>query len=56
MGGNGLAAPISIQPRGATAMTASSDATVPGKSQLNGVSEDMPVDETEEGQGRVHKQ
>ncbi|XP_077331552.1 anoctamin-8 isoform X3 [Lithobates pipiens] len=56
MGGNGLAAPISIQPRGATAMTASSDGTVPGKSQLNGVSEDMPVDETEEGQGRVHKQ
>ncbi|KAM5193420.1 anoctamin-8 [Mantella aurantiaca] len=56
IGGNGLAAPISIQPRGATALTASSDGTVPGKSQLNGVSEDMPVDETEEGQGRVHKQ
>ncbi|XP_072260683.1 anoctamin-8 isoform X2 [Pyxicephalus adspersus] len=56
MGGNGLAAPISIQPRGATALTASSDGTVPGKSQLNGVSEDMPVDETEEGQGRAHKQ
>ncbi|XP_075681629.1 anoctamin-8 isoform X2 [Rhinoderma darwinii] len=54
-GGNGLGAPISMQPRGATAVIASADGTVPGKSQLNGVSEDMPVDDADD-QGRAHKQ
>ncbi|KAG8594951.1 hypothetical protein GDO81_001373 [Engystomops pustulosus] len=56
MGGNGLGAPISMQPRGATAVLASSDGTVPGKSQLNGVSEDIPVVEDADDQGRAHKQ
>ncbi|XP_068090269.1 anoctamin-8 isoform X2 [Hyperolius riggenbachi] len=56
MSGNGLSAPISIQPRGATAVTGTSEGTVPGKSQLNGVSEDLPVDEIEEAQAKVHKQ
>ncbi|CAJ0918320.1 unnamed protein product [Ranitomeya imitator] len=55
MGGNGLGTPISMQPRGATAVIASADGTVPGKSQLNGVTEDMPVDDTDD-QGRAHKQ
>ncbi|XP_063770651.1 anoctamin-8 isoform X3 [Pseudophryne corroboree] len=55
MGGNGLGAPISLQPRGATAVTASSDGAVPGKSQLNGVSEDMPLDDVDD-QGKAHKQ
>ncbi|XP_075063959.1 anoctamin-8 isoform X2 [Mixophyes fleayi] len=55
MGGNGLGAPISLQPRGATAVIASSDGAVPGKSQLNGVSEDMPMDDVDD-QGRAHKQ
>ncbi|KAG9486512.1 hypothetical protein GDO78_006726 [Eleutherodactylus coqui] len=55
MGGNGLGAPISVQPRGATAVLASTEGTVPGKSQLNGVSEEIPVDDAED-QGRAHKQ
>ncbi|XP_040273337.1 anoctamin-8 isoform X2 [Bufo bufo] len=55
IGGNGVGAPISVQPRGATAAIASSDGTVPGKSQLNGVSEDIPVDDADD-QGRAHKQ
>ncbi|XP_069820500.1 anoctamin-8 isoform X2 [Dendropsophus ebraccatus] len=55
IGGNGTGAPISVQPRGATAVVASSDGTVPGKSQLNGVSEDIPVDDADD-QGRAHKQ
>ncbi|XP_041419053.1 anoctamin-8 isoform X2 [Xenopus laevis] len=55
VGGNGIGAPISTQPRGATAGTASSDGTVPGKSQLNGISEDRPSEEGEE-QSRAQKQ
>ncbi|XP_056374204.1 anoctamin-8 isoform X2 [Hyla sarda] len=55
IGGNGLGAPISLQPRGATAVIASSDGTVPGKSQLNGVSEDIPVNDADD-QGRAQKQ
>ncbi|KAM4809439.1 anoctamin-8 [Rhinophrynus dorsalis] len=55
MGGNGLGAPISTQPRGASAGVPSSDVTVPGKSQLNGISEDGPIEEGEEP-CRAHKQ
>ncbi|XP_053558904.1 anoctamin-8 isoform X2 [Bombina bombina] len=54
VGGNGLAAPISSQPRGA-ATVVNSEGTVPGKSQLNGVTEDGPLEDGEE-QGRAHKQ
>ncbi|KAE8632568.1 hypothetical protein XENTR_v10001584 [Xenopus tropicalis] len=55
VGGNGIGPPISTQPRGATAGTASSDGTVPGKSQLNGISEDRPTEEGEE-QTKAQKQ
>ncbi|KAM8962195.1 anoctamin-8 isoform 2-T2 [Pelodytes ibericus] len=55
VGGNGLGAPISTQPRGAAAVVPSSDGTVPGKSQLNGISEDIPMDDVED-QVRGHKQ
>uniref|UniRef100_A0A8C5QPL8 Anoctamin n=1 Tax=Leptobrachium leishanense TaxID=445787 RepID=A0A8C5QPL8_9ANUR len=48
VGGNGVGAPISTQPRGATAIVPSSDGTVPGKSQLNGISEDLPMDDGED--------
>ncbi|XP_075467214.1 anoctamin-8 isoform X3 [Ascaphus truei] len=53
-GGNGLGAPISTQPRGATGIPPS-DAAVPGKSQLNGISDDGLFEEGEE-QSRPHKQ
>ncbi|XP_053321734.1 anoctamin-8 isoform X2 [Spea bombifrons] len=55
VGGNGLGVPISMQPRGATGMGSSSDGTVPGKSQLNGLSEDISMDDGED-QGKAHKQ
>ncbi|KAG8454890.1 hypothetical protein GDO86_001206 [Hymenochirus boettgeri] len=55
VGGNGLGAPISAQPRGATAAVPSSDGTVPGKAQLNGISEDILLENGEEP-NRAHKQ
>ncbi|KAM4708102.1 anoctamin-8 isoform 2-T2 [Discoglossus pictus] len=54
VGGNGLAAPISTQPRGATSIT-STEGSIPGKSQLNGISEDGPLDDGDE-HTRAHKQ